>query len=425
MVWGELQDNAYFPSWSKDGQSIVFVSDERDSDGVDLGPMKIMVAKNVPTGPFLDYVGEEDEDLEISIVNDEDSTMSRPCWSPDGTKIAYYSVEETESDSGISQSEQIYVMNSDGSEKRRLTYNGMDNFNPAWSSDGERIAFIGKEAGEPNPDAEDFLSGMPTYSTNIFVMNSDGTEQRQLTNYEGNDDSMSCDWSPDGQRLVYCWEDSYFDTDVESKLFVMDSDGGNHSQITYFEHFYDENWVEEAMDYLYSERDIEDVYDDPDEGLQKEFEYAYDHSDEDPTWSPDGKYIAYVSHRRYGRPLRDRSGSPYRDPSLKMSHLVILDVESNKKLFYVLDPVGSFQDALYPHRLFKPAWSPDGNMIAVCIRGGKDQRFNLGISAILICQWNMGNEYTTENPTLYFPADVPFDLDDGGRRFIDGGKYDV
>ena len=69
---------------------------------------------------------------------------------------------------------EIFVMNADGTEVRQLTDNDDDDLYPIWSPDGESIAFMGGRDG----DAE------------IFVMNADGTEVRQLTD---NDDRRSSD----------------------------------------------------------------------------------------------------------------------------------------------------------------------------------------------------------------------------------------
>ena len=56
-------------------------------------------------------------------------------------------------------------MNADGSEPRNLTYSPFDDYNPSWSSDGSRIAFVSEQTGNPN----------------IFVMTKDGTQSASLT----------------------------------------------------------------------------------------------------------------------------------------------------------------------------------------------------------------------------------------------------
>ena len=57
----------------------------------------------------------------------------RPAWSPDGTRIAFFS--------NRSDSNDIWVMDADGENQRELTNGSADDRRPAWSPDGARIAF--------------------------------------------------------------------------------------------------------------------------------------------------------------------------------------------------------------------------------------------------------------------------------------------
>ena len=78
-----------------------------------------------------------------------------PVWSPDGHQIAFVSAPD--------RSQEIYVMNADGSPQTRLTNNLADDYSPAWSPDGRQIAFISDRDG----------------NNEIYVMNADGSGQTQ------------------------------------------------------------------------------------------------------------------------------------------------------------------------------------------------------------------------------------------------------
>src|SRR4051812_34210950 len=108
-------------------------------------------------------------------------------YSPDGTKIAYSST--------LSGSAQIWVMNSDGSDKRQITFVEDDNSPqnaPAWSPDGDAIAYAGSEK-------EDL--GVPTI--NIYTIKPDGSDLTRLTFRV---DKLTSDipaWSPNGDFIYF------------------------------------------------------------------------------------------------------------------------------------------------------------------------------------------------------------------------------
>jgi Tol biopolymer transport system component len=96
---------------------------------------------------------------------------SAPAWSPDGGRIAF----ESDHDGDM----EIYVMNADGTDVRRLTDNGIHDEGPIWSPDGERITFT---------------SGPEDLNGDIWVMDADGSDRMQLTDIPGRDESP--DWQP-------------------------------------------------------------------------------------------------------------------------------------------------------------------------------------------------------------------------------------
>ena len=118
---------------------------------------------------------------------------SDPDWSPDGSKIAFDGTRRWRGPASTTSSG-VFVVNADGSERRRLTQRGGS---PSWSPDGRKIAF--------DRDGE------------IYVMNADGSRQRRLTQRGG-----SPSWSPDGEWIAY---ESGTPGKLPQEIWVMRPDG--------------------------------------------------------------------------------------------------------------------------------------------------------------------------------------------------------
>src|SRR5205085_1455301 len=101
-------------------------------------------------------------------------------WSPDGTKIAFTRAPGY----NMGGSPEVYVMNSDGSAQTDLTNHPAADGQPSWSADGMKIAFTSNRDG----DGE------------IFVMNADGTSPTQLT-HDADDESDPA-WSPGNSSTI-------------------------------------------------------------------------------------------------------------------------------------------------------------------------------------------------------------------------------
>jgi len=127
-----------------------------------------------------------------------------PAWSPDCHQIAF--------DSDRSGHFDIYVMNADGSNVRRLTNKG-DNGYPAWSpappGGGTRIAFSRYDPG-----------------SDLYVMNADGANQQRLTQtgVGGVDmDVFDPAWSPDGTQIACVIDSNPALSDEESAIYVLNA----------------------------------------------------------------------------------------------------------------------------------------------------------------------------------------------------------
>ena len=231
------------------------------------------------------FVSERDGNPEVYSMAGDGSSQTRltrsgaddwsPAWSPDGRRIAFTSSR----DATVAGMHNIYLMNADGSGVTRLTFNlAWDEF-PAWSPDGRSITFVTTADG----------------NSEIFAVDVNGSNYRRLTS-NGADDRAP-HWSPDGRRIVFSSRRT-----GSWQLFHMDADGNNQSQLT--------------------------------------FSGA---NDQEPAWSPDGRRIAFFS---------DRAGNAE---------------------IYVMNADGSSQTRLTfdPARDEHPAWSPDGSAISFwSSRGG-------------------------------------------------------
>lgn len=186
------------PAWAPDNQQIAFASNNAaESDSLRNTNIRV-----VPAG------GGQATTLGTQAGN--------PVWSPDGARLAVHAPDD-----------HIFIIDAQSGQGNQLTQG--KGFNPAWSPDGQRLAF------------DD--------TTNIFVINSDGSGLTALTGSTA--DEIQPAWSPDGRRLAFV-----SNGEGNNEIYVMNADGSSAVLLT-----------------------------------------RHPADDRSPVWSPDGTRIIFVSNR--------------------------------------------------------------------------------------------------------------------------------
>jgi TolB protein len=184
-----------------------------------------------PDGRTIVFTSLKDGDLEIYTMGVDGSNVRRltnvpgydggPVFSPDGKRIVYRayhptdSTELTEYRALLAQhivrpnKMEIWIMNADGSDQRQITHLGGANFAPAFTPDGAHIIFSSNYRHPKGPGARNF---------DLYLMDPDGSHLEPVTTDPEFDGFPM--FSPDGRRLV--WESGRHAPAGELNVFVAD-----------------------------------------------------------------------------------------------------------------------------------------------------------------------------------------------------------
>jgi Tol biopolymer transport system component len=209
----------------------------------------------------------------VTVAGDPTGPEFDGAWSPDGEWIVY-----RDSTRGINENDEIFVVRSDGTDRRNLTRHPANDWGPDWSPDGSTIVFNSDRGGGGvlsgylvDPDGSnlrridvDTWLEYPSFSPDgtriafegalgsnyeLFVADLATGATEQLTDSPGHDGWPS--WSPDGSAIAFtsvrddcsiappdqeCWVTD--EEDEHHDIWLIDPDGANLRQVTpEFGHF--------------------------------------------------------------------------------------------------------------------------------------------------------------------------------------------
>jgi TolB protein len=268
------------------------------------------------------FYSDRDGNPEIYIMKPDGSAVRRltndpgfddsPAISPNGSQVVFLTARHDPNPKFPNFKYEIYVIDSDGSNLRRLTTTEAAEDHPAWSPDGKKIIF------DADYDEDGYYE--------IYTIDSDGSNLTRLTSNPAND--QFADWSPDGSQIAFS---SYRNGNWD--IFVMDADGSNQRQLTdssAWELFpaWSPDGTQIAFNGLQPNSQNTDVFIMNSDGSDVRQLTDSPRFDENPAWSPNGKQIAIQTQR-----------------------------EGKFKL-YIMSPVGRDQHPLVnnPHDDLWPSW---------------------------------------------------------------------
>jgi TolB protein len=215
---------------------------------------------------------------------------------------------------------EVYIMDYDGYNERRLTRNGSINLNPSFSPDGREIIYTSYKKGNPDLYRREIFTGVETRissrtglnvtgawsprggkialamskdgDSQIYLINRNGKELARLTNDDAIDISPS--WSPNGSQIAFV-----SDRDSTPQVFVMNADGSNvHRLTTSGSYNVGPSWSPKGDRILYCSRQSNDfqIHVINPDGTG-DIQLTSEGRNEYPQWSPDGRFVTFTSNR--------------------------------------------------------------------------------------------------------------------------------
>ena len=240
--------------------------------------------------------------------------------SPDG-KTALYGVTYTDIELN-KRNRELFTVSIDGSNKQQITFSPKSESNALWANNGQKIDFL--------------------YDSQIWEMNADGTERKQLSEFEKGIEGFK--FSPDGKKVLFISTVKSVNTSADRYNDLPKSSGRIIDDLMY-KHW--DEWVETIPHPFIADFDGNALSNIIDIMEEEPFEFPLRPYGgiEQFDWSPDSKTIAYSSKKKTGK-----------DYTLSTnSDIYLYNIETKRTVNITEDNKGYDTN---------PSFSPDGNFIA-------------------------------------------------------------
>ncbi len=244
--------------------------------------------------------------------------------SPDKSKILYQVTYVGISENATNT--ELFVMDADGENKKRLTFTSARESNPQWIRNGERIAFLSNEGG----------------SSQIWTIKPDGSGMRKITDIKGGINGFEI--SPDEKKILLIKNVKYGENAQDKHPDLPQASGMIKDDLMY-KHW--DQWVEEIPHVFvadFADNKVSNIIDllegEPYEAPMLPFGGL-----EQVAWSPDSKTIAYTSRKKTGKEYAVSTNS----------NIYFYDVETGSTINKTEGMMGYDMN---------PSFSPDGTKLA-------------------------------------------------------------
>ena len=211
-----------------------------------------------------------------------------PIASPNGKKVAFESMRDG--------NYEIYVYDIENRIQINLTKNRADDHSPAWSPDGKRIAFVSARDSILLDYRRDI------WTNNIYVMDTDGSNIKRITRDNTTNAYGGLSWSPDGNSLAVAISSlSPYGLFYSAGIHILNLHNSSIIELPYNSAQIQGNpkWSPDGKYILYtiSGSKFIQIYRMNADGTNQ-IDLSKDPTtyDIDPSWSPDGKYIVFSSN---------------------------------------------------------------------------------------------------------------------------------